>query len=355
MYNVNDIFDRELKKNNYTLVLSSKGVSKRLKISKNVNRYILFDEIKPNPNYQELINFLNNFSLKDIKTIIGIGGGSVMDFSKLVTAYLNLPFKEIKKFIINNKINESNKIRLVLVPTLYGSGSESTQFAVCYINKKKFSVSNKKLKAKKVWHLKNINNSIPKSIKIANILDCFCQASESLTSKNKNSISIDSAKKCISLLYTNSTNYILNNDEKSYKNIIKASELSGKAISISKTTGPHALSYFLTINYNFPHGIAVGWCFVFFLNIYTKFNPKEAFLLIKFYQKLFKSKDVFKSLNSFFKLIKFNIPETSEFILNNVNIDKWINDINIQRLSNGPKFAMDKKLLRIELGKYLKS
>ena len=40
--------------------------------------------------------------------------------------------------------------------------------------------------------------------------------------------------------------------------------LMGHAMAISKTTGPHALSYFLTINYNFPHGIAVGWCFVFF-------------------------------------------------------------------------------------------
>ena len=36
---------------------------------------------------------------------------------------------------------------------------------------------------------------------------------------------------------------------------------AGRAINISKTTGAHALSYFLTSNYNIPHGQAVALTF----------------------------------------------------------------------------------------------
>jgi alcohol dehydrogenase class IV len=38
----------------------------------------------------------------------------------------------------------------------------------------------------------------------------------------------------------------------------RASHLAGKAINISKTTAPHALSYYLTSNHEIAHGMAVA-------------------------------------------------------------------------------------------------
>jgi alcohol dehydrogenase class IV len=38
----------------------------------------------------------------------------------------------------------------------------------------------------------------------------------------------------------------------------EAAHLAGKAINISKTTAPHALSYWLTTQFGVPHGIAVA-------------------------------------------------------------------------------------------------
>ena len=42
-----------------------------------------------------------------------------------------------------------------------------------------------------------------------------------------------------------------------FQNFIKAANLAGKAINISKTTSPHAFSYSLTSEYSIPHGQAV--------------------------------------------------------------------------------------------------
>lgn len=39
-----------------------------------------------------------------------------------------------------------------------------------------------------------------------------------------------------------------------------ASNYAGKAINITKTTAPHAMSYVLTTRYGLPHGHAVGLC-----------------------------------------------------------------------------------------------
>ena len=47
-----------------------------------------------------------------------------------------------------------------------------------------------------------------------------------------------------------------------------AANFSGKAISISKTTAPHALSYPFTAFYNISHGHAVSLT----LNDFLKFN-----------------------------------------------------------------------------------
>jgi alcohol dehydrogenase class IV len=48
----------------------------------------------------------------------------------------------------------------------------------------------------------------------------------------------------------------------------EAAHFAGKAINISKTTAPHALSYWLTTQYGVPHGAAVA----LFVGRFVEFN-----------------------------------------------------------------------------------
>ena len=63
------------------------------------------------------------------------------------------------------------------------------------------------------------------------------------------------AKKSLKLSLANFENFV---NKPNYNNLWAsiAANLSGKAISISKTTAPHALSYPFTAYFNIPHGHA---------------------------------------------------------------------------------------------------
>ena len=123
-----------------------------------------------------------------------------------------------------------------------------------------------------------------------------------------------------------------------------ASNLAGKAINISKTTAPHAVSYPFTSLFNISHGHAVG---LFFENFF-KFNfdnlhkSKTSFDLNKRFHLIF---DLFKvkNINDFntkISFIKKQAKLEDNLILLNIDIKKnyeeIIKGINLLRLGNNP-------------------
>ena len=64
--------------------------------------------------------------------LIGIGGGAVLDYTKLAST---LYASDIKNIVKTGKYEKINKIHCLCIPTTAGSGSEMTKFAVLYIKK----------------------------------------------------------------------------------------------------------------------------------------------------------------------------------------------------------------------------
>ena len=99
------------------LIITSQGAKSRGWIELlGLKDFFLFDKVESNPDIEitdKIISeFKNNFS-----TIIGLGGGSVLDVSKYVAHKLN-------------------KIK-ILIPTTFGSGSEVTRISVLKVDGKK--------------------------------------------------------------------------------------------------------------------------------------------------------------------------------------------------------------------------
>ena len=106
----------------------------------------------------------------------------------------------------------------------------------------------------------------PNKIKASAGFDAIAQALESLVSKKSNSQSVDYASK--SLKYLLIVTFLKDPNMKNATEMSIASNLAGKAISISKTTAPHATSYPFTSLFNISHGHAVS----LFFEKFFKFN-----------------------------------------------------------------------------------
>jgi alcohol dehydrogenase class IV len=123
-----------------------------------------------------------------------------------------------------------------------------------------------------------------------------------------------------------------------------ASNLAGKAISISKTTAPHATSYPFTSLFNISHGHAVSLFFekFFKFNYDNKDKSETTFDLKKRFDLIF---DIFDAsnindFNSKISLIKKEANLEDDMKKLNINIEKSsesiIKGINLLRLGNNP-------------------
>ena len=103
--------------------------------------------------------------------------------------------------------------------------------------------------------------SAPEKIKASAGFDAIAQALESLVSKKSNDQSVEYASKSLRVSINSYISFLNDPSLKNATEMAIASNLSGKAINISKTTAPHAVSYPFTSLFNVSHGHAVSLFF----------------------------------------------------------------------------------------------
>ena len=128
--------------------------AKRLKNSKIMENYHynIFTEFEKNPDVRDVNKAKDLINAYNPDVILAVGGGSTIDIAKqtnVLAAQTNsLMFTEqsLSKDISENNLNiKNNGLPLIAIPTTAGTGSESTQFSVIYINERKYSIDDPKL------------------------------------------------------------------------------------------------------------------------------------------------------------------------------------------------------------------
>ncbi len=215
-----------------------------------------FVDFSPNPSYEEVCKAVDVFRDEDCDVIVAVGGGSAIDLAKCVKLFAkmdsNINYLEQKK--------TDSKIPLIAVPTTAGTGSEATKYAVIYYQGDKQSVTDDSIIPNVAVLLPELLSGLPLYQKKCTLLDALCQAIEAWWSVNSNAESIEYSKRAIALIKDNWQGYIYDNESIASEKILLAANLSGKAINITATTAPHAMSYKLTSTYNLAHGHAVALC-----------------------------------------------------------------------------------------------
>ena len=225
-----------------------------------------FNDFEVNPQLDDIAKGIDLFKQSKSDCIIAVGGGSVIDMAKAIRALSGLKNAKIADAVIFNHVHQNN-IPLIAIPTTLGSGSESTSFAVVYINKNKYSLSHSSVLPDLAVIDTSISESLPPSVTIINAFDALSQALEALWSINSNWESDEYATEAVKTIWRILP--YLSNPTKLHKHQLAiAANLSGRAINITKTTAPHALSYYFTSHLNLPHGHAVA----LFLPIFIIYN-----------------------------------------------------------------------------------
>ena len=249
------------------------GMSDVISDLQNKYSFTSFSDFTSNPKIEHVKKGIDLYRSKKFDIIISIGGGSALDIAKLIKG-LAKSEGDLELDIENNHYSQNNT-PLIAVPTTCGSGSESTHFAVVYINGIKYSFANKNLLPNYALIDGNLSLSGSNYLKACSGLDALCQSIESHWSVNSTKVSRGFSLQAMDKLINNLKEFILSPSVNSINEVALASNLAGRAINISKTTAAHALSYSITSNYGIPHGHAVAFGMPYFIKYNSDFSLKN--------------------------------------------------------------------------------
>lgn len=289
-----------------------------------------------NPKLLDLKKIKKNINWSLVDCVIGIGGGSVIDMSKLLCYY-----KDCDEINLEKKSNKFNRdIPLITIPTTAGSGSEATHFSVIYdANNNKHSIAHPDLLPDLTILNYKLSYNLNAYLKAVSGLDALCQAIESLWSLRATKESYEYSLDSLELIVKNLHKSVVDNDLEAHKMMVKASNLAGQAINIAKTTACHALSYYFTSKFGLSHGHAVSLT----LGSIYEFNHNKALKSsdpnsIKIFNDLNSQLNIFDNFNFNINKLVNDLGIDLDLINLNIkiNLDELHKSVNIERLKNNP-------------------
>lgn len=225
-----------------------------------------------NPSLTDIIEISSKYRGSSLDLIIGLGGGSAMDVAKISSASIPALQNGIH---INDLIDDPDilsgvqEIDCIQIPTTAGTGSEVTPFATVwdYAEQQKKSLSHPKLYAKKAFIDPDFLSEIPIAVAVSTGLDALNQALESLWNVNASEFTRPLSRQAIIFslqALPNISNAPSSSDLR--RNLSLASLFAGLAISQTRTSICHSISYPLTLKYGVEHGMACAFSMLEVLN-----------------------------------------------------------------------------------------
>ncbi len=210
---------------------------------------------------------------KNIKKIIAVGGGSIIDISKILT----LKNVTSTEKLFQKQIPIVKEKKLIIIPTTCGTGSEVTNVSITEIKAKhtKMGLAAEELYADYAVLIPELVKGLPYKFFVYSSIDALIHAIESLVSPKANYyteiFSIEAIKTIIK-----GYKEIIEKGEEHRKHIIEdfliASNYAGIAFGNAGVGAVHALSYPLGGKYHVPHGEAN---YEFFIEVFKFYNHKN--------------------------------------------------------------------------------
>lgn len=206
---------------------------------------------------------------KDVKRIIGIGGGTVMDLCKLFILKQVSPVLDL----FDGKIPVEKEKELILIPTTCGTGSEVTNVSVMALvsrNTKK-GIADNALYADKAVLISQLLKTLPFKVFATSSIDALVHAVESALSPDSSASFRVFSYNAIELILKGYLQIRDHGPEARIplmKAFLLASNWAGIAFSVPGCAAVHAMSYPLGAKYHVPHGESNYAMFAGVMNCY---------------------------------------------------------------------------------------
>jgi alcohol dehydrogenase class IV len=268
-----------------------------------------------------------------LDAVVAIGGGKTIDYAKGILHRYNHP------------------AFFAAAPTTAGSGSEATPIAVFYSGTEKVSLDAPALLPQLAILDESLIVDAPALQKAISGADALAQSIESIWNVHSTEESEIFSLKGLELAWLKLATFVHSRREEAAKEMQWAAHLAGRAISLTRTTGPHALSYYLTANFGVQHGQAVALTLpLFFLYNQNDENIRQLQKICDIIgarspeDALTDCRELFRSIGLATTLAELN--------LSSINLDHWLASVNQQRFGNNPT-PFDTAILKALFLRYL--
>lgn len=240
----------------------------------------VFSGVLTDPSIENVIEMATNVKRYAPDFLVAIGGGSVIDATKVIAILLT---GGIKEETIWQPISQT-PVAVVAIPTTAGTGSEVTPYAVLTDNnlETKRSVVSELIYPVLSFLDPRYTESMSYELTISTATDALSHLLEGYFANRANNMSNEFAisglklwSECICGLTTE------NITKRQRECLLAASLLGGLTIAKTGTTLVHALGYSLTYYYHMPHGKANGLLLGAYLEYMQKTSPTKTIKVLE--------------------------------------------------------------------------
>ena len=226
-------------------------------LNQNDIQYSIFHDVKPDPDISD-VEMLKEMYIKDgCKALIAIGGGSVIDCSKVALACVQMKKLDVTTVLHTGRVSKQLPL-LIAVPTTAGTGSEVTVGAVITdpIKKRKYAISHLFLIPKYAVLDSSLLVSLPTKMTAYTGMDALTHAIEAYINCFNNRKTNEYALCAIKSIFQYLVPSFENGLNKHYRlELLEASYNAGVAISNNYVGYVHAIAHGIGGMYHLQHGM----------------------------------------------------------------------------------------------------
>jgi alcohol dehydrogenase class IV len=238
--------------------------------------YHLFSGVEPDPKIEVVFSSLKAAKAFGPDLIIGLGGGSSLDISKVTSVMLTNEGPIEKYFGMELVPNPGTP--LILVPTTAGTGSEMT--SICVLsdtqNKVKKGIVSEKMFAQAALLDPQLTLGLPPHITAMTGMDALVHAIESYTGLRATVFTDTLNLQAIRMIAGNLRKAYANGENREAReNMLYASCLAGMAFSNTQNGLDHALALAMGGKFHLPHGLLTAFILPWVMEFNLLANPQK--------------------------------------------------------------------------------